>query len=291
MTRIYAPAKLNLFLHVGEKRSDGFHELESLVTFTEAADILSIEPAEKLSLNITGPFAGMLGASPENLVLRAARALGSTRGAMLTLEKNLPVAAGIGGGSADGAAALRGLNVHWGLGLSESDLAQIGAGIGSDIPACVWSRTLWMSGRGEVLTRLAPLPPLPLVLVNPRMPVKTRQVFSGLNTRTGMGAMDIPSRGLSSIWDLVDYLRDASNDLEASACTLAPVIDDVLEAIAHEPGCVLAQMSGSGATCFGIFQDGPWVSGAAERLAADHPEWWVRETRIAAPDFGVPRPD
>jgi 4-diphosphocytidyl-2-C-methyl-D-erythritol kinase len=292
VVRVHAPAKLNFFLHVDERRADGFHDLESLVAFTEAGDLLTISPAENLILDVTGHFAGALsGTGDDNLVLRAARALGTDRGAHLTLQKNLPVASGIGGGSADAAAALRGLNAFWELSLREEDLAEIGASLGSDIPACVLSRPLWMSGRGEVLRPLEVLPPLQLVLVNPRVALSTTDVFSRLNTRTGLGAMSPPPAPFETVWDVVGYLRDACNDLEAAACSLAPVIEDVLEAIAHEPGCILSQMSGSGATCFGLFQEGPWASGAAERLALDRPQWWVRETRIAASDFGVPTKD
>jgi len=287
--RIQAPAKLNFFLHIDERRSDGYHELESLVAFTEIGDLLTIAPADDLVLDITGLFAGALsGTGADNLVLRAAKALGADRGAHLTLQKNLPVASGIGGGSADAAAALRGLNVFWKLSHSEAELAEIGASLGSDVPACVLSRPLWMSGRGEMLRPLAPLPPLQLVLVNPRVAVSTVEVFSRLNTRTGLGAISPPSVPFGTVWEVVDYLRDASNDLEASACSLAPVIEDVLEAIAHEPGCILSQMSGSGATCFGLFQDGPWATGAAERLALDRPKWWVRETHIAGVGFAQP---
>jgi 4-diphosphocytidyl-2-C-methyl-D-erythritol kinase len=289
MMRVPAPAKLNLFLHVGDKRKDGFHVLESLVVFVEEADILTIEPATKLSLEIVGPFASALRDVSDNFVLRAARALDATLGAAITLEKNLPVAAGIGGGSADAAAALRGLNLFWDLDRTPDALNEIAAQIGSDVPACVLSQPVWMEGRGEVVFPTRPIPAFELVLANPNIALPTASVFASLNVRKGVGAMSPPEEEIESIWDLVTYLVDAGNDLELPACAMAPSIDEVLEALAHEPGCVLAQMSGSGPTCFGIFQEGPWARGAAERIAQDHPEWWVRCTRIAAPDFTTPR--
>jgi 4-diphosphocytidyl-2-C-methyl-D-erythritol kinase len=289
MMRVPAPAKLNLFLHVGDKRQDGFHVLESLVVFVEEADILTIEPATKLSLEIVGPFASALRDVSDNLVLRAARALDASLGAAITLEKNLPVAAGIGGGSADAAAALRGLNLFWDLDRPPDALNEIAAQIGSDVPACVLSQPVWMEGRGEVVFPTRPIPAFELVLANPNIALSTASVFASLNVRKGVGAMSPPEEEIESIWDLVTYLVDAGNDLELPACAMAPSIDEVLEALAHEPGCVLAQMSGSGPTCFGIFQEGPWAQGAAERIAQDHPEWWVRRTNIAAPDFAVPR--
>jgi 4-diphosphocytidyl-2-C-methyl-D-erythritol kinase len=284
--RARAPAKVNLFLHIGDKRPDGFHALESLVVFVEEGDVLTATPADALSLHVTGPFARALEGT-ENLVLKAARALAPERGAAITLEKHLPVAAGLGGGSADAAAALRVLNELWGLARSEKELVELAAEIGSDVPACVLSRPVWMEGRGERLLPVAPFPPLSLVLVNPRVMLSTRAVFATLNLRNGVGAARPPH--IHDVWELVSYLADSENDLEAPASRLAPVINEVLEAIAHEPGCVLAQMSGSGATCFGLFQDGPWADGAAERIAEDHPGWWVRATKVAPSEFGAPQ--
>lgn len=289
MMRVRAPAKLNLFLHVGEKRADGFHLLESLIVFVEEADILTIEPAEELSLTIVGPFADALKDEPDNLVLRAARALDATLGAAITLEKNLPISAGIGGGSADAGAALRGLSAFWQLKRDQGELSEIAAGIGSDVPACVLSQPVWIEGRGEVVREAGAFPSFELVLVNPNIALTTASVFARLNVRTGIGAMSAPDGKIASIWDLVTYLGDSGNDLELPACSMAPSIDEVLEALAHEPGCVLAQMSGSGPTCFGIFQEGPWARGAAERIVQDHPKWWVRGTHIAPPDFAVPK--
>jgi len=289
---VRAPAKINLFLHVGDKRSDGYHALESLIVFAETSDRIEITPAPDLKLKITGPFAKALIRDSDNLVLKAARMLQAKyphegQGAHIALEKNLPLASGLGGGSADAAATLRGLNGLWRLELPEDELLAIAAEIGSDVPACLLSSPCWMEGRGERVTKLATMPPFELVLVNPGVAVPTGPVFAALNARSGVGAM-APPPVLASVWELVAYLADAGNDLEAPAGRFVPVIEDVLSALGHEPACVLAQMSGSGATCFGLF-DGPiYAAGAAERIAQEHPNWWVKSTRIAAPGIGTP---
>ncbi len=285
--RVRAPAKVNLFLHVGERRLDGYHSLQSLVAFTEACDVVHLSFAEELNLETSGRFAQGL-PTHNNLVLRAAQALASERGVEIVLEKNLPVAAGLGGGSADAAAALRGLNTLWELKRDNAELLNLAATLGSDVPACVYSRTAWMEGRGERLTILPPLPPLDIVLVNPGVTVPTRDVFQALNMRSGIDMMTPPRSEIRDVWDLVSYLADAGNDLEAPATVMFPTIDQVLASLEHEPGCVHAQMSGSGATCFGLFQEGPWAQGAAERLQLDHPLWWVTKTRFAGPEFAIP---
>jgi 4-diphosphocytidyl-2-C-methyl-D-erythritol kinase len=286
--RVFAPAKINLFLHVGERREDGYHALESLVAFAEAGDNLDIAPSNGLSLDIAGPFANRLVRHADNLALRAARSLQSGNvGAHILLEKNLPVAAGLGGGSADAAAVLRALNAMWNRDLAEDTLLAIAASLGSDVPACLLSRTCWMEGRGEIVREVPPLPQFPLLLVNPGVMVPTAEIFAGLNARTGIGSIAPPGL-MRNVWDLVSYLADAANDLEAPACRYAPLIEDALAALDREPGCVLAQMSGSGATCFGLFEQQQYAVGAGARIAQDHPEWWVRVSRIAAPDAGAP---
>ena len=291
--RVRAPAKLNLFLHVGDKRADGYHALQSLVAFADAGDELELTPSSELTLKLTGPFGAQIPRGNANLVLKAAQALSELHsdtalGAAILLEKNLPVAAGIGGGSADAAATLRALNVLWGLNRSEGELVDLAHSLGSDVPACVLSRPCWMEGRGEHVSAVAPLPPLDLVLVNPGVLLPTAGVFGSLNARTGASAMAPPVR-IETLWDLVAYLEDSGNDLEPPATHIQPEIDHVLEALHHEPGCVFAQMSGSGATCFGLFNDREYAEGGAGRIAQDHPQWWVKATRIAAPDIGAPR--
>lgn len=291
--RVAAPAKINLFLHVGERRADGFHALESLIAFTETGDRLEISPARELTLSVAGPFASALPPDSDNLVLRAARMLqhqSQTRaGAAIHLEKNLPVASGIGGGSADAAAALRGLVRLWELDCSQSELLEIAGELGSDVPVCLLSRPCWVAGRGEILTELPPAPRIATVLVNPGVAVSTAAVFGALNARTGIGATR-PPKSLDSLWDLIAWLGDAGNDLEAPAGRIAPVIQDVLNAFEREPGCALMAMSGSGSTCFAMFHEPEYAQGAAERIAQDHPEWWVSQTRLAGPEIGHPEP-
>jgi 4-diphosphocytidyl-2-C-methyl-D-erythritol kinase len=266
--RVFAPAKINLFLHVGDKRADGFHPLESLAVFVDAGDMLTFERSRELSLSIDGPFAEGLALKEDNLVVRAARALNVTAG--ITLTKNLPVASGIGGGSADAAAALRGLNELYGLG--RSDLAEVAAALGSDVPVCVASKSAWMQGRGEILSP-AKVEPLAMALVNPRVGVSTAEVFRALKTRSGLGLR------LDTTEDLLSFLKSTKNDLEAPARAIQPVIGEVLDAIGATPNVELARMSGSGATCFGIFKDDASASSAAQRISLAHPNWWVRATR------------
>ena len=278
---VAAPAKINLSLHVGAKRSDGFHELKSLVVFADIGDRLTFTPAKTFSLAVTGPFAAGLAGEGDNLIQRAARALASITGhaktAAITLEKNLPVASGIGGGSADAAAALRGL-----ARLNEAErgpLLAIAATLGSDIPACVLSQPLMMRGRGEQLELLKRCPPLHAVLVNPGVAVPTAKVFGALQKRSGLG--DAPmDYDLSSAGALIAYLKTTRNDLEAPAESVAPVIREVLGELSRMPGIGFARMSGSGATCFGLFSDQSTAEMAAIALAHSHPDWWIQPTTL-----------
>jgi 4-diphosphocytidyl-2-C-methyl-D-erythritol kinase len=274
-----APAKINLFLHVGDKRADGFHALQSLVAFTEAGDDLTFAPAERLTLAIDGPFGAGLSAGEDNLIVRAAKALGPG-GAAIALTKNLPVASGIGGGSADCAATLRGLNALWGLGRDTAMLQGIGAGLGSDVPVCITSAPQWMEGRGEILTELPALPDIAIVLVNPGVGVPTGKVFAALKQRRGVD-LPLPPK-FAGAADLIAYLKGTSNDLEAPARVIAPVIGDVLDFVAGE-GALLSRMSGSGATCFGLFENGTDAARVAAAIRAAHPDWWAVASRLAAP--------
>ncbi len=278
-----AAAKINLFLHVGTKREDGFHPLQSLAVFTDLGDALAIEPAPDLSLNIGGPFAKGLDGESDNLVLRAARALGGT-GAKLTLTKYLPVASGIGGGSADAAAALRGLNALWNSGKDSAALCDIAAALGSDIPVCVLSTPSFMEGRGEILRAPDSMPRLPMLLVNPRVAVPTKDVFAALKARSGAD-MTLPRGRFRDTADLLRFLETTRNDLEAPALALQPVIGEVLTAIAALPGALLTRMSGSGATCFGIFADDACCARAAQILKDAAPGWWVAPTFV--PQTGI----
>jgi 4-diphosphocytidyl-2-C-methyl-D-erythritol kinase len=276
-----ASAKVNLFLHVGTRRADGFHPLQSLAVFTGTGDVLRAEPAQQLSLALEGPFAAGLAAESDNLVLRAARALaveaGTLAGARLTLTKNLPVASGIGGGSADAAAALRALKALWRTETPDEVLLEIAATLGSDIPVCVPSRAAYMEGRGEILT-IVPLPRLNMLLVNPGVAVPTRDVFGALQTRSGV-ALALPHHGFSDVAALLSFLGQTRNDLEEPARRIQPVIGKVLDALAMLPGVLLARMSGSGATCFALFADDAACAQGAEMLKAAEQGWWVSPTQ------------
>ena len=285
MIREAAPAKINLFLHVGERRADGFHPLQSLAVFTGLGDVLEVEAAADLSLSVQGPFAKGLQGEEDNLVLRAARSLrddGAAAGAHLTLTKNLPVASGIGGGSADAAAALRALRKLWnGV---DKGLSDIAAKLGSDIPVCLDSVAAFMEGRGEVLRPVHSMPLVPMLLVNPGVPVPTRDVFAALENRSGV-EMTLPGGHFQDTADLLRFLDATRNDLERPAIGLQPVITDVLKAIAALPGALIARMSGSGATCFGIFADEDCCQRAANTLRQAAPDWWVVSTFV--PESGI----
>jgi 4-diphosphocytidyl-2-C-methyl-D-erythritol kinase len=280
-----APAKINLFLHVGTRRADGFHPLQSLTVFTGLGDVLEMEEASELSLAVRGPFANRLDGEGDNLVLCAARALlegGGKARARLTLTKNLPVASGIGGGSADAAAALRGLSRLWdtgGIGLKD-----IAAKLGSDIPVCLDSVAAFMEGRGEILRAVPCMPLVPMLLVNPGVPVPTKDVFAALETRSGV-EMTLPGGHFQDTADLLRFLDATRNDLERPAIKLQPLIGEVLTAISALPGALLARMSGSGATCFGIFADDDCCQRAASMLKQVQPGWWVAPTFV--PESGI----
>lgn len=281
-----APAKINLFLHVGPRRDDAFHALQSLAVFTELGDRLAIAPASDLSLQIEGPFAKGLQGESDNLVLRAARALTGDgglgkHGAQLTLTKNLPVASGIGGGSADAAAALRGLNQLWNFGKDQAALCAIAARLGSDIPVCLLSSPAFMEGRGELVRAPEAMPRLPMLLVNPGVAVPTKDVFAGLKQRSGTET-ELPRGCFQDTADLLRFLETTRNDLEAPAQALQPVIREVLAAIRALPGALMVRMSGSGATCFGIFADDAACARGAEVLKEAAPGWWVAPSFVPA---------
>jgi 4-diphosphocytidyl-2-C-methyl-D-erythritol kinase len=271
-TEVFAAAKVNLSLHVTGQRADGYHRLDSLVVFAAVGDTVRARSAPSLSLTIAGPQAGFLAADDSNLVLRAARLFGAQAGAALTLEKVLPVASGIGGGSADAAAALLALSRLWGLPVPDAaDVLRLGA----DVPVCLAGRPVRMTGAGEELHPLAhPLPPAALVLINPGVALATPAVFAALDRRDH-APMPHSLPRLRDAGELAAFLRMMRNDLEPAATRLAPVIAAVRAALSAQRGCLLSRMSGSGATCFGLFADLPAASAAAEALKADHPGWWV----------------
>jgi 4-diphosphocytidyl-2-C-methyl-D-erythritol kinase len=270
-----AYAKINLALHVRRRRADGYHDLETIFAFAEAGDELEAEPADGLSLTIAGPFAEALTATDDNLVLRAAGALraafGIEAGAALHLDKRLPVAAGIGGGSADAAAALRLLARLWGIDPADARIAAIAARLGADVPACLVSSTMRGEGVGAELAPVADagLTGLPLLLVNPGVPLATGPVFAG---------WDGVDRGPLDSGDPLAAALAGRNDLEASARACVPAIGAVVAALAASPGVVLARMSGSGATCFAVFADEYARDEAAAVLV--RPGWWSLATRL-----------
>jgi 4-diphosphocytidyl-2-C-methyl-D-erythritol kinase len=264
----FAPAKINLTLHVTGRRADGYHLLDSLVAFADLGDTVTASPAGALTLEIDGPFAKGLSAGADNLVLRAARLFGSRQGAAIRLTKRLPVAAGIGGGSADAAAALRALSALWERPLPAPE--QLLA-LGADVPACLASEACRMRGVGEDVAPGAG-PRAAIVLVNPGTAVATPAVFRALDRRENPG-MPTPPRAGVGHEDWIVWLAAQRNDLEAPAIALAPEIGEILGAVGAQPGCRLARMSGSGATCFGLF-DGD-ARGPAADLKRAHPEWWV----------------
>ena len=283
-----ACAKINLFLHVGDKRNDGFHPLQSLAVFTDVGDVLTARDGAGLSLTLEGPFAAGLQSENDNLVLKAARALAAAAGrnpdAALTLTKNLPVASGIGGGSADAAAALRALRELWRLEIDDARLGEIALTLGSDIPVCLGDVPSFMAGRGEILTPVASMPRLALLLVNPGVAVPTRDVFAALDARSGVD-MKFPPGRLRDCADVLRFLDATHNDLEAPARGIAPVIGDALHGIAALPGALFARMSGSGATCFGLFPDDDSCARAAQLLKAKNPGWWIAPTFV--PEFNI----
>ncbi|NOT39634.1 MAG: 4-(cytidine 5'-diphospho)-2-C-methyl-D-erythritol kinase [Alphaproteobacteria bacterium] len=277
-----APAKVNLFLHVGDKRAGGgYHDLLSLVVFANVGDRLSLAPSDRLSLIVRGAFPD-IGPSGDNLVVKAVSALQAwadkhghkTKAVELTLEKNLPIASGMGGGSSDAAATLLMLSAYWGLPIAVDELEALGLQLGADVPVCLRVAATLVSGVGEVLEPVDNLPPFALVLANPRVEVPTAQVFKALTVRSG--AIAPPRPAFASARDLAMYLDRTMNDLAAPAKAIAPIIMHVENALAATDGCLTARMSGSGATCFGLYETAAAAEAAARAIAIAHPGWWVK---------------
>lgn len=270
----FAPAKVNLCLHVTGRRDDGYHLLDSLVAFIDLGDTVSAAPSGMFRLDCGGPFGGRVPAGEDNLVLRAARAFAAPGKAVaLRLTKRLPPASGIGGGSADAAAAVRAVLRLAGSDPRAADPARLLA-LGADVPVCLAARPARMTGVGE---RLGAAPPLPrgwLVLANPGVELSTPRVFAALSRRDNPPVADPPAR-FPDTAALAAWLADARNDLEAPALSLAPAIGVAKAALAAQPGCLLARMSGSGATVFGLFGSGSAARAASAALSAAQPGWWV----------------
>ncbi|MFN4185759.1 MAG: 4-(cytidine 5'-diphospho)-2-C-methyl-D-erythritol kinase [Hyphomonas sp.] len=286
----WAPAKVNLYLHVGPPKSNGRHDLDSLVVFSgpSAADHLTVEAAEGLRLTVTGPYAAAAGAGEDNLVLQAARALqavsGTRQGARLTLKKWLPVAAGIGGGSSDAATVLRLLTKLWGVDPAHADA--IAPGLGGDVPVALAGQAALMRGEGERVTPLPALPAVAAVLINPGIPCATGPVFRAYDAAGGgadFSEVD-PLPEFSGAKALAAWLAEQRNDLEAPAIALVPEIGAALEFLRAQPGVLLARMSGSGATCFALFEALAFAERATVTLGSekDKAHWWSAASRLGA---------
>lgn len=280
-----APAKINLSLAVLGRRADGYHDLSSLVAFAGRGDRLSLDPHGVPGLDLEGPGAATLAVEADNLVLKASRELGARvedlRTGRFILTKHLPVASGIGGGSADAAAALRLLARANGLALNDPRLFAAALATGSDLPVCLYGRSCHMGGRGEVLTPV-PLPRLGAVLVNPRVPVSTADVFRRLGLAPGAVRAIAPAMPgvLATSTELLGFLADNPNDLEPPARALMPMLAEVSDRLAATPDVRLVRMSGSGATFFGLYDDCRAAARAARIVAASRPDWWVKSTVI-----------
>ena len=282
-----APAKINLTLHILRRREDGFHDLESLVAFAGGGDALTLQPDAPLGLTLDGPTAGDAGDIGSNLVLRACENLrarvADLRMGAFHLVKRLPVAAGVGGGSSDAAAALRLLAKLNDMPADDPRILDAAAQTGSDVPVCLGGRARMMRGRGETLGEPVVLPPLFAVLVNPGTPLETREVFARIGLQPGEDLgygkhVPVP-QGLST-GDLLSLLKRSRNDMEDAASVLAPVVVHVVAVLSAARGCRLARMSGSGATCFGLFEERRAATRAAAVIRRDHPDWWVTATLL-----------
>ena len=284
-----APAKINLYLHVGPLRPDRLHALESLFVFADAGDVLTAEPDAQLSLELTGPFAGVLAreAVEDNLVMRAARILkaatGVKEGARLRLDKRLPIASGIGGGSADAAAALRALVRLWRLDLTPLELQRIAFKLGADVPACLHRRPIYVSGAGEMIAEGPVLPPLWICLANPGAPMPTGLVFAAFDRKNP--APRRPARPRSQgcgYRKVADLVQNSRNDLEPIAIERDSVIQTVVDRLAARPGAIAARMSGSGATVYGLFTSSAAAARAARKMAGRG--WWSMSAGVCGAD-------
>ncbi|MBH64026.1 MAG: 4-(cytidine 5'-diphospho)-2-C-methyl-D-erythritol kinase [Alphaproteobacteria bacterium] len=287
VVRCRAPAKINLYLHVLGRRSDGYHDIDSLIVFAGVSDQVSVSRSQRPGLRMAGPFAHDMETMDwaNNLVVVAARALsevcGESPSVALSLQKNLPVAAGLGGGSSDAAATLRALAELWTLDISDEQLRAVAEGLGADVPACLAQNPVAISGRGEIITQAPKLPAAWLVLANPGIPLVTAEVFRWFSP-TGSQAAPL-KEAPKDLGAMVEALARRSNDLEQPAITLVPQIAEVIEMLSTSEGCMLARMSGSGATCFGIFSDEASADAAAESIGNEQDTWWVSSVQMLRP--------
>ena len=285
----FAPAKVNLFLHVGPLRPDGFHPICSLMAFADVGDRLTAQRAKRFALEVEGPFADHAPAGDDNLVVRAARALWAGEGGpplRITLHKTLPAAAGLGGGSSDAAAKLGVVQRALGLDVGEERLHAIAAGLGSDVPACLETRPVLAQGRGERLSPGPAMPSIPAVLARPAAGSATGPVYRAFDETPSIeegGLRPASPERFEGVQALAAFLASTRNDLEAPAVALEPAIGEVLAALRSSPETLLARMSGSGSACFALCPDAAAAAALAEQLRADHPDWWITACRLGGP--------
>ncbi len=274
-----APIKLNLFLHIVGRRDDGYHLLQSLFVFADVGDHISYTPSDApLSLEIAGPFAAQLSAEPSNLVLRAAHLLSSAPTGRLILDKQVPVASGLGGGSADAAATLRLLNRAWQCGHSTDALRTLGASLGADVPACIDSVAAYVTGIGDELSPASPTEDQAILVANPGAATATQAVFNAYRSQRRSFSPSLPGWPCPTLpWP------DCHNDLAGPAQSVTPEIELILQMLADMPGARFARMSGSGATCFALFPSLMEAKQAAHQLATNYPHWWIKAVQIKAP--------
>lgn len=289
MAEAFAPAKVNLFLHVGAPAADGYHPLCSLMVFADVGDRVRIELGEG-RLTVSGPFARQLGPEPDNLIFRAVRAFVDELGRPMAelamgLDKQLPVASGLGGGSGDAGAVLRLIRDVFAPQVDDARLERVAGRLGADGPACLWARPVIAEGRGERLSPAPGLPTINAVLVNPGVAVSTPEVYRRLDASGAFGDITPPvmPEAFESAAELAAWLSRQRNDLEAPAVTVAPEVGAVLETLRHEPEALLARVSGSGGTCFALCADDIAAESLAERIEALEPRWWVRRCRLGGP--------
>lgn len=290
---VFAPAKLNLFLHITGRQNNGYHLLDSLVCFVDIGDKITIEPQQNFSFEISGPFSNQFqekdrisNIDSENLVVKAARRLAQIcekpLNVKITLEKNLPLAAGIGGGSSDAASTIWGLQELWDLKRDESYLLPLMTNLGADVPACLNCAPVLMRGIGVLLTPAPEMPEVPILLVNPMIDCPTREVFMHYHGHF-KNDITLPKR-FTDIYDLSAFLQKTENDLYASAAHNIPEIENVIHSIKIEDGCLLSRMSGSGATCFGLFESEVAAEKAKMHILDENPDWWVQTGWLNRPE-------
>ena len=279
---VFAPAKINLYLHLTAKRDDNYHLIESLIVFANYGDKITVTPAEKFRLQINGQFAPYIKPNNDNLVIKAAMLLAKASGIKatgnITLTKNLPIASGIGGGSADAAAALLALRKLWDIPISNEDMSNLAIKLGADVPICLQGTASIVTGVGEKISPAPILPKFWLVLVNPNLLVSTAEVFAAYQDK-----FSIPqpiNTQPKNLEELISLLSNRGNDLTGASISIAPVIKEIIEALEATQNTVLSRLSGSGATCFAIFKTKFDAEAAAKKLTHKYPQWWVRATSL-----------